>query len=103
MTLTPQQRLLVYKELLKVVCKDPSVKHGMCHYLYTLLDNSNKMPIEWHYYTGLTKMRYLPELNKYRGNISSHWGYWAPITEKGWEKRIGWIEQAIIDVKNKIK
>jgi hypothetical protein len=103
MKLTPEQRLLVYKELLKVVCKDSSVKHGMCYYLLSLLDNSKKMPLRWGFLLGCSKMTYLPELNKHGGNHTISFPYWAPCTKKGWETRIKWIEQAIIDVKNKIK
>jgi hypothetical protein len=99
MELTNEQRLLVYKELLKAVCKDPSVEHGMCSYLIRLLDHNSKMPYNWHRHGGLVKMNALTELNR-RDNGRP---YWAPLTEKGWEKRIGWIEKAIIDVKKKIK
>jgi hypothetical protein len=99
MTLTPEQRLLVYKKLLKVVCKDPSVKYGMCQYLSCLLDFSDKMPIKWSCCGGVFKMSCLPELNKH----NTYTSFWAPCTKKGWERRIKWIEQAIIDVKNKIK
>ena len=98
MTLTPQQRLLVYKELLKAVCEDPLVEHGMCRYLISLLDFSSKMPSVWALSGGAGKMNALPELNKHDNGRP----YWAPLTEEGWEKRIGWIEKAIIDVKKKI-
>lgn len=100
MKLTPKQRLLVYETLLKVVCKDPSVDKGMCSYLYSLLDESEEMPKCWRFLIGSRKMTLLPELNKY-GNIRRT--FWAPLTKKGWETRIGWIEQAIIDVKKLIK
>jgi hypothetical protein len=106
MTLSNEQRLLVYKKLLKVVCKDPSVKYGMCNYLGALLDHSNEMPLTWSLYTGVYKMRHLPELNKHSQNdyvMNNLSGYWAPLDRKGWETRIGWIEQAIIDVKKLIK
>jgi hypothetical protein len=103
MKLTPEQRLLVYKELLKVVCKDSSVKKGMCYYLSSLLDNSEKMPLRWSSLLGVCKMVYLPELNKHGGNHTISFPYWAPTNKKGWETRIKWIEQAIIDVKKLIK
>jgi len=99
MKLTPKQRLLVYETLLKVVCKDPSVDKGMCSYLYPLLDDSEEMPRRWRSLMGSRKMTLLPELNKHNNKCS----FWAPLTKKGWETRIGWIEQAIIDVKKLIK
>ncbi len=99
MKLTPEQRLLVYKTLLKKVCKDPSVDKGMCSYLYPLLDGSEDMPKGWRMLFGGGKMKLLPELNKYDNEHL----FWAPLTKEGWETRIGWIEQAIIDVKKKIK
>jgi hypothetical protein len=105
MKLSNEQRLLVYKELLKVVCKDPSVDWGMCVYLSSLLDNSDKMPKRWRYCGGAFKMGCLPELEKYKEDslFLKNLSYWAPLTKKGWETRIGWIEQAIIDVKKLIK
>ena len=99
MKLTNEQRLIVYKALLKRVCKDPSVKEGMCRYLNTLLDNSKKLPSEWVFYGGVGKMSALPELNANRNNKL----YWAPRTKEGWKLRIKWIEKAIIEVQNKIK
>lgn len=99
MKLTPEQRLLVYKKLLKDVCADPTVNRGICSYLFNLLDKSKKMPYGWSELVGLAKMKYLPELNKYKSCFS----FWAPLTAEGWETRIGWIQQAIIDVKKKIK
>ena len=98
-TLTAKQRLLVYEELLKVVCEDPAVKFGMCYYLMRLLDGSRRMPYAWKSLLGCEKMDYLPELNQH----DTFTLYWAPRTAKGWKTRIGWIEQAIIDVKNQIK
>lgn len=99
MRLTPEQRLLVYEKLLKDVCADPKVDYGMCYYLFNLLDRCKKMPKKWSKLLGTEKMRCLPELNKYKSSSL----YWAPRTAEGWETRIGWIEQAIIDVKKKIK
>lgn len=101
MKLTKKQRLLVYKTLLKDVCEDPAVNRGICDYLLYLLDRSKKMPKKWHLLLGVNKMQILPELNKYRplsGDL-----YWAPRTVEGWETRIGWIKQAIKDVKKKMK
>lgn len=95
MKLTREQRHLVYKTLLKVVCKDPSILHGMCWYLFDLLNNNKTLPDWWRYSTGSTRMKYLPELNKYKSSKI----YWAPLTAEGWETRIGWIEQAIKDTK----
>lgn len=104
MTLTPQQRLLVYKALLKVVCKDSSVDNGMCNYLVNLLDRRKEMPDIWACMGGSYKMTHLPELYKYREFYKGIWfPFWAPRTIEGWELRIKWIEQAIIDVKKKIK
>ncbi len=99
MKLTRKQRLLVYETLLKVVCEDPSVDKGMCIYLTSLLDGSKNMPKGWTSMFGNEKMKLLPELNKYDNEHM----FWAPLTGKGWETRIGWIEQAIIDVKKLIK
>lgn len=101
MNLTPQQRLLVYKALLKAVCKDPRVDNGMCHYLRFLLDGSEKMPSMWKWMKGCDKMVLLDELR--RKEPRPHCLYWAPRTKKGWETRIRWIEQSIIEVKKKIK
>lgn len=101
MTLTLEQRLLVYKTLLKVVCEDPRVNDGMCFYLTCLLDRSKKMPYGWRFMLGTSKMECLPELNKNKKHY--YWQYWAPLTSKGWERRIRWIEQAIVDVKKKMK
>ena len=100
MKLTAQQRLLVYEALLKEVCKDPAVEFGMCYYLSCLLDSSKELPYSWCFHGGVGKMEYLPELNKYNNHIAP---FWAPKTAKVWETRIRWIEQAIIDVKKKIK
>jgi hypothetical protein len=102
MKLTPEKRLLVYEELLKVVCKDPSVDKGMCSYLTSLLDGSKNMPKGWTSMFGGGKMKLLPELNKYN-KYNNNYFFWAPLTKEGWETRISWIEQAIIDVKKKIK
>ena len=98
MKLTKEQRHLVYKELLKVVCKDPSVNYGMCAFLMFILDYDKRMPRNWGFLLGSLKMEFLPELNKhacrYRGTP-----FWAPLTKHGWEIRIAWIEQAIKDTK----
>lgn len=101
MNLTPEQRLLVYKTLLKVVCEDPAVHKGMCTYLFCLLDKSKKMPYMWKWMDGCDKMVLLDELR--RKEPRPHRLYWAPRTKKGWETRIRWIEQSIIEVKKKIK
>jgi len=99
MKLKPEQRLLVYETLLKKVCKDPSVDKGMCIYLTSLLDRSKNMPKGWRMLFGGGKITFLPELSKY----DNEYPVWAPLTKEGWETRIGWIEQAIIDVKKLIK
>lgn len=101
MNLTPQQRLLVYKALLKAVCKDPRVDNGMCYYLCFLLDGSKKMPSMWKWMGGCDKMVLLDELKRKQPDYKPI--YWAPRTKKGWETRIRWIEQSIIEVKKKIK
>jgi hypothetical protein len=99
MKLTPKQRLLVYETLLKKVCEDARVDKGMCVYLTRLLDGSKNMPKGWETLFGGGKMTLLPELSKYDNEHL----VWAPLTKEGWETRIGWIEQAIIDVKKLIK
>lgn len=101
MKLTPQQRLLVYKALLKEVCKDPSVVNGMCYYLCFLLDGSKKMPSMWKCMGGCDKMLFLDELRRKAPRPQPV--YWAPRTKEGWKTRIHWIEQSIIEVKKKIK
>jgi hypothetical protein len=101
MKLTPQQRLLVYEALLKVVCKDSSVVNGMCFYLDFLLDESKKVPYIWKRMRGCDKMELLDELKRKAPRPQPV--YWAPRTKKGWETRIHWIEQSIIEVKKKIK
>ena len=103
-TLTAKQRLLVYEALLKEVCKDPLVEYGMCYYLINLLDESKEMHDDWAYMGGCYKMTHLPELNEYKEFYRElYFPFWAPRTITGWETRIRWIEQAIIDVKKKIK
>lgn len=96
--LTKRQRLIVYKELLKKVCEDPSTDYGMCWYLDNLLDEDERMPAEWRAQSGFMKLQMLNELcnaaKKY--NVLR---FWTSRDAKGWKKRIGWIEQAIVEVK----
>lgn len=87
--MTKRQRLIVYKELL----------HGMCWYLHNLLDEDERMPAEWRTQkNGFMKLQMLNELcnaaKKY--NVLR---FWTSRDAKGWKKRIGWIEQAIVEVK----
>ena len=98
MELTRQQRHLVYTQLLKVVCAEPRVDKGMCHYLIFLLDQDGRMPPHWSWLRGNEKMLLLPELDKHRCSYKGS-GYWAALTYKGWEKRIRWIVRAMEDTK----
>lgn len=106
MELTPKQRLLVYEKLLKVVCKDPSVDDGICFYLVFLLDGDRRMPVLWRSLGGVQKIKLLTELyNKKTTECfwCNNFGFWAPLTSKGWETRIRWIEKSIVEVKKLIK
>lgn len=98
--LTPRQRLLVYKTLLKVVCKDPAVDNGMCAYLSFLLDKDKRLPKGWKWLGGCDKMKTLVELKAKKSRSTL---YWAPLTSEGWETRIRWIEKAISEVESQLK
>lgn len=96
-------RLRFYKTLLKVVCKNPSVKCGYCMYLvptyhkefkeYAInVSRTSNKGWEADLYTCLD---YLPELMYYRPKGKSNCEHWFPKTPKGWEKRIGILEKII--------
>lgn len=73
-----------YKIILREICKDPSVEHGLCYYI------RNKFG----YYVWDLELQF-PELYSLKpyGKISGE--LWFPSTSKGWEKRIKLIERCI--------
>lgn len=109
MKLTNEQRLVIYKKLLKLVCKDPDVEMGMCYYIHgeliMLLRRADNIPSWWN--NERNKISFLTELYRHRPKTPKEYsgfvGYWAPPTKEGWETRISWIEKAIEQVQNKIK
>ena len=79
------KRLIVYKNLLKDVCNDPSVDYGFCHYLKGI------------------NIRDLEELYRFKPKTPNRsYPFWFPTTTKGWEKRIDILEKVIKSVETSI-
>lgn len=92
-----QRRLLVYKELLNVVCKDPRTHLGFCYYVteldsfYSVYNNSN-------YWQTEDLIRYeLPELYalKPKKTWSINSNYWYATNHPGWDRRISKLHKMI--------
>lgn len=76
---SPALRLEFYKKLLDVVCKDPSVEDGYCHFI-------DKIVEDYSFYV-ITKIKlYAPELAVYMPE--DLYVHWFPCTKEGWQKRI---------------
>lgn len=86
-----EQRHKIYKQLLEQVCADYRVNYGLCFALKKLSRTAIVKEVGWRAHF----ISYYPELYRHRKPQA----YWAPITRKGWEKRIGWIVKAIEDTK----
>lgn len=83
-------RLLVYKELLKVVCKDPATHLGFCYYI-TELDSFYLVYKNSYHWSSTDLMQYeLPEL--YSLKPIRTWyhnpNYWYSTDPIGWSRRI---------------
>lgn len=81
--MTKKQRHQFYKKLLKLVCIDPAVDFGLCHYCRLLGINV---------YCNMDKL--LPELYSFKPK-HTHSDYWFSRNAKGWEKRIEIIQKCI--------
>ena len=93
-----RERLSFYKRLLEVVCEDPSVDRGLCHYIYEITKKKGSA------ITSREMKRELPELwAKKPIRILFFLEYWFPVTHKGWEKRIALLEEVIHEMENKTK
>lgn len=92
-----KERLNFYKRLLKVVCEDPSVDVGFCHYIFEMTSKSKK-PID---YDDIEKK--LPELWAKKPIRGWNSLYWFSCTYNGWEKRIALLEEVIHEMENKTK
>lgn len=88
---TKKKRLKFYKELLKVVCEDPDTYVGMCYYISRIIN------VEMYDRDEIIKQ--FPELWKHRPKIKSG-GYWFPLDDKGWQKRIDIIHNIIQEMEN---
>lgn len=79
-------RLKFYKKLLDVVCKDPSVDDGYCHFI-------SKIIVDQYYYVIIKIKLYAPELAVHMSeNLFMHW---FPCTKAGWQKRINILVEII--------
>lgn len=93
-----KERLEFYKRLLEVVCKDPSVHRGLCHYIYEITEKKGSA------ITSTEMKRELPELwAKKPMRIMYFFQYWYPLTYKGWEQRIALLEEVIHELEYKVE
>ena len=90
--MTKRERLKFYKRLLKVVCEDPDVSCGFCHYIF---DMSSM------YYDDMEKN--FPELWAKKPIRQWNAVYWFSCTYRGWKKRIALLEEVIHEMENKTK
>lgn len=83
---SPALRLEFYKKLLDVVCKDPSVDDGYCHFIDKIVEDDSFYVIQ------MLKI-YAPELAAYMPE--DFHVYWFPCTKEGWQKRINILVEII--------
>lgn len=98
--LKPANRLKFYKRLLEVVCKDPRIECGYCHFIervYHIEFGGDDTEIFWCGHIGN-----LPELLHYRPLYKFNSEFWFPRTAKGWEKRIAILEKVIFNMENNL-
>lgn len=94
--MTKKQRLSFYKELLRIVCEDPSVDVGFCSYITNGMDEwYNLTKVKWIYaYDDAVFAKRLPELWSYNPFLEKP-SYWFPKDKKGWQKRIDILVEII--------
>ena len=88
--LSKPHRLIVYKELLKIVCKDPKTIYGFCAYI-DQAPSFRRTYLNSRFWMSIDIMKYeLPELYslKPRKGWKPNPGYWFEPTYRGWTKRI---------------
>ena len=99
-----KKRLSLYKELLKVVCKDPDTHIGYCWYISNRLEKWRKLnnyPFINAYNEEKFK-KHLPELYAHKPETMIN-GYWFSCTRAGWQKRINILVEIINDLEKKLK
>ena len=90
---TKKKRLKFYKQLLKVVCEDPDTCVGMCYYIGRIINVER--------YAGDELIKQFPELWKHKPKRMCYVaGYWFPLDDKGWQKRIDIIHNIIQEMEN---
>lgn len=99
-TYNKKQRHKIYIKLLEIVCVDPDVTEGICYYIDEACgkDKWEDDDTDIEEFSELVKHRPAP-FKQFIGRRYYSRVYWAPTTEKGWETRIKWIQQAIKETK----
>lgn len=100
--LTLEERLSFYKELLRVVCKDPDVSHGYCYYMVFKMKlwYRRHPTINYIYaHTPYQFKQYFPELYAYKP-VNLIREYWFPCTAEGWQHRINILVKIIHKLEN---
>ena len=87
--MTKKQRNIFYKKLLVAICKNPSVKYGLCTYIKKL------RKYFWVIDACEFLEYYLPELLAQRPKGKTKYSFWYPESSEGWGKRIRAVEKAI--------
>ena len=97
--LTLEERLSFYKELLRLVCRDPNVSAGYCYYM------SHKMKFWYRRHSTIDCIyayqfkQYFPELYAYKP-VNLIREYWFPCTAEGWQHRINILVKIIHKLEN---
>ena len=95
---THEERKFFYKELLKMVCKDPDTHHGFCWYVLNLsMKLGGKYKRKWFYFTftvDLIEKEY-PELYSIKPIKIHRLSLWFNASPAGWETRINKLHNII--------
>lgn len=96
--LTKTERKTFYKNLLEVVCADPSLNHGLCWFIEHAAKASGEEIEELYddYIFDCDFIQFeLPELFRIKPQDKQPYSYWFPLTKEGWERRINKLHNII--------
>ena len=96
--LTKAERKKFYKNLLKIVCNDPSTNHGFCWYIEAAAKASGEEIEELYddYIFDCDFIQFeLSELFRIKPKDKESYSYWFNCEKEGWTKRINKLHNII--------
>ena len=85
------ERKKFYKNLMKIVCADPSVQKGFCWYIEDAATLTGKDILDLHgdyIFEDEFIQEQLPELYRIKPKNKFGYDYWFSCTKEGWQTRI---------------